>query len=165
MRILILCRRALYFFFFFFFFWYVRLLSGDFCLSSGICGTFFLCLPPPQGGSGSGVSQSQESRFARGAVLEKVCRRIVVVPAPPSPASFKFCLHGFPLRLWSLCVFVGQDRVAVFPWLERFFVVVEEFLSTVQPVQFWKLLLGILASLLRLVLGGQLRMRILQLAL
>ena len=39
------------------------------------------------------------SRFARDAFLEKVCRRIVVVPAPPPPASF--CLHGFPLV--SLC--------------------------------------------------------------
>ena len=76
----------------------------------------------------------------------------MVVPAPPSSASF--CLHGFPLRLWSLCVFWVKIELQTFrispilSRIEEFFVIVEEFLSsTVQSVQFWKLLLGLLASL------------------
>ena len=53
-----------------------------------------------------------------------------------------------------------------FSRIEEFFVIVEQFLSSmVQSAQFWKLLLGLLASLLHLFLDGQLRMRILQLAL
>ena len=50
--------------------------------------------------------------------------------------------------------------------IEKFFSIVEEFLSSeVQPAKFWRILLGHLASLSRLVPNGQLRMRALQLAL
>ena len=105
-------------------FWYVGLLSEGFAFRLEPAAPSPSVSPPEVAEVGF---LNHESHFARGAFLDKVCRRIVVVPAPPSRASF--CLHGFPLRLWSLCVFVGQDRVAVFPGIERFFVVVEEFLS------------------------------------
>ena len=50
--------------------------------------------------------------------------------------------------------------------IEKFFSIVEEFLSSkVQSAKFWRVLLGHLASLSRLVPNGQLRMRALQLAL
>ena len=51
-------------------------------------------------------------------------------------------------------------------WIEKFFSIAEEFLSSkVQSAKFWRVLLGHLASLSRLVPNGQLRMRALQLAL
>ena len=72
----------------------------------------------------------------------------------------------------GLCVFWAKIEPQTFrvsliiSRIEEFFVIVEDFLSsTVQSVQFWKLLLGLLTSLLHLGLGGQLRMRILQLSL
>ena len=50
--------------------------------------------------------------------------------------------------------------------IEKFFSIAEEFLSSkVQSAKFWRVLLGHLASLSRLVSNGQLRMRALQLAL
>ena len=50
--------------------------------------------------------------------------------------------------------------------IEKFFSIAEEFLSSkVQSAKFWRVLLGHLASLSRLVPNGQLRMRALQLAL
>ena len=50
--------------------------------------------------------------------------------------------------------------------IEKFFSIAEEFLSSkVQSAKFWRVLLGHLASLSRLVPDGQLRMRALQLAL
>ena len=50
--------------------------------------------------------------------------------------------------------------------IEKFFSIVEEFLSSkVQSAKFWRVLLWHLASLMHLVPGGQLRMRALQLAL
>ena len=50
--------------------------------------------------------------------------------------------------------------------IEKFFLIVEEFLSSkVQSAKFWRVLLGHLVSLMHLVPGGQLRMRALQLAL
>ena len=50
--------------------------------------------------------------------------------------------------------------------IEKFFSIAEEFLSSkVQSAKFWRVLLGHLASLPRLVPNGQLRMRVLQLAL
>ena len=50
--------------------------------------------------------------------------------------------------------------------IEKFFSIVEEFLSSkVQSAKFWRVLLRHLASLMHLVPGGQLRMRALQLAL
>ena len=50
--------------------------------------------------------------------------------------------------------------------IEKFFLIVEEFLSSkVQSAKFWRVLLGYLASLMHLVPGGQLQMRALQLAL
>ena len=79
-----------------------------FCFSSGTCSTFFLCLPPEV--AEVGFLNHESESLCWGYLLEKVCRRIVVVPAS-SPASL--CLHGFPLRLTSFCVIVGQDRVAV----------------------------------------------------
>ena len=50
--------------------------------------------------------------------------------------------------------------------IEKFFLIVEEFLSSkVQSAKFWRVLLGHLALLMHLVPGRQLRMRALQLAL
>ena len=70
------------------------------------------------------------------------------------------------------CLLGKQDGLADFPGfgapsrIEKFFSIAEEFLSSkVQSAKFWRVLLGHLASLSRLVPNGQLRMRGLQLAL
>ena len=79
-------------------FWYVRLLSGGFDVHlepAAPSSSVF----PPEVAEVRFFPITRVRRFARGAFFEKVCCRIVVVPAPPSPASF--CLPGFPLRLWS----------------------------------------------------------------
>ena len=68
-----------------------------FCCSSGTCGTPPPPLPHPQEVAEVQIfSITNVRRFARGGFFEKACRRIVVVPAAPSQASF--CLPGFPLR-------------------------------------------------------------------
>ena len=105
----------------------------------------------------------------------------VPVPLPLSPPVLQLCqvlgiivnLEKSSLIPSQLIVYLGiQIESQTFRALptpsriEKFFLIVEEFLSSkVQFAKFWRVLLGHLASLMHLVPGGQLWMRALQLAL
>ena len=108
------------------------------------------------------ASSQEEACWARDKVLS-LCQELgVVVNLEKSTLTPSQTIVYLGIRIDS-----QTFRVSATPSrIEKFFSIAEEFLSSkVQSAKFWRILLGHLASLSRLVPNGQLRMGALQLAL
>ena len=108
------------------------------------------------------ASSREEACFARDKVLS-LCQELgIVVNLKKSSLTPSQTIVYLGIRIDS-----QTFRASATPSrIEKFFSIAEEFLSSkVQSAKFWRVLLGHLASLSRLVPNGQLRMRALQLAL
>ena len=108
------------------------------------------------------ASSQEEACWARDKVLS-LCQELgIVVNLEKSTVTPSQTIVYLGIRIDS-----QTFRASPIPSrIEKFFSIAEEFLSSkVQSAKFWRVLLGHLASLSRLVPNGQLRMRALQLAL
>ena len=108
------------------------------------------------------ASSQEEACWARDKVLS-LCQELgIVVNLEKSTLTPSRTIVYLGIRIDSHIL-----RASATPSrIEKFFSIAEEFLSLkVQSAKFWRVLLGHLASLSRLVPNGQLRMRALQLAL
>ena len=108
------------------------------------------------------ASSVEEAIWARDQILEICADLGIVVNLEKSTLTPSQVATYLGVRIDS-----GALRASPVPLrIERFFSIVEEFLSSeLQPAKSWRILLGHLASLIALVPGGRLRMRSLQLAL
>ena len=108
------------------------------------------------------ASSREEACWARDQVLS-LCQELGIVVNPEKSTltpSQLITYLGIRINSQTFWASATPSRI------EKFFSIVEEFLSSkVQSAKFWRVLLGHLASLSRLVPNGQLRMRALQLAL
>ena len=108
------------------------------------------------------ASSREEACWARDKVLS-LCQELgIVVNLEKSTLTPSQTIVNLGIRIDSQTFWASATPSRI----EKFFSIAEEFLSSkVQSAKFWRVLLGHLASLSRLVPNGQLRMRALQLAL
>ena len=108
------------------------------------------------------ASSQEEACWARDKVLS-LCQELgIVVNLEKSTLTPSQIIVYLGMRIDSQTFWASATPSRI----EKFFSIAEEFLSSkVQSAKFWRVLLGHLASLSRLVPNGQLRMRALQLAL
>ena len=108
------------------------------------------------------ASSQEEACWARDKVLS-LCQELGIIVNPEKSTltpSQTIVYLGIRMDSQTFRASATPSRI------EKFFSIAEEFLSSkVQSAKFWRVLLGHLASLSRLVPNGQLRMRALQLAL